>query len=108
MLWMSLSLETSGQRALIRLEESVTVNCVAELHNLIVEALHAKKNVEIDFSRTREIDASVVQLLYRACQSFGREGLGVAVTGTLPEQVENSFRNVGLDPFHRAQQSLGH
>lgn len=104
---MGITLERSAGTALIRLPESVTVNCVAELHRLFLEAFSAKQNMEIDFTRTTELDASVVQLLYRACQSAGRAGLTVAVAGALPELIEKTFRESGLDPFRRALPALG-
>lgn len=105
---MAIALEPWGGGARIRLPESVTVNCVSELHRLLLEALHAKHNIEINFERTTELDASAVQLLYRACQTAGRMGLTVTVAGgAIPEVVEKTFRDLGLDPFRRALQSLG-
>jgi len=104
---MSLALERAGGGAHISMPESVTVNCVADLHRLFLEAISAKENIQIDFARTTELDASAVQLLYRACQKAGSLGLTVAVAGTLPELIEKTFRQVGLDPFRRALQSLG-
>jgi anti-anti-sigma regulatory factor len=104
---MPLALEPSSKGMLLRLPESATVNCVAELHQLFLDASRASQNIEIDFARTAELDASVLQLLYRACQTAGRAGLTIEVAGALPELVEKTFREAGLDPFRRALQSLG-
>ena len=104
---MPLTLEPSAKGTLLRLPESVTVNCVAELHQFFLNACRASQNIEIDFERTAEFDASAVQLLYRACQTAERAGLMIAVAGALPELIEKTFREAGLDPFRRALQSLG-
>lgn len=104
---MPLALERTGDGALIRLPESVTVNCVSELHRMFLEAFGAKQSVQIDFERTTELDACAAQLLYRACQAAGSSGLSVAVAGALPQSVEKAFQEAGLDPFRRALLSLG-
>src|SRR5271167_314402 len=104
---MGITLEESTGGVRIRLPESVTVNCIAELHGLFLEAISAKRSIEIDFERTTALDACAVQLLYRACLAAGRSNLTVLPAGALPEPVEKAFRELGLDPFRRASQSLG-
>jgi anti-anti-sigma regulatory factor len=103
-----MALELSGGGALIRMPESVTVNCISELHRLFLEALSTQQSIRIDFGQNEELDASAVQLLYRACQEAEASGLTIAVEGTLPEVVKKTFRDLGLDPFRQASQSLGH
>jgi hypothetical protein len=104
---MGITLVPSAGSARIRLPESVTVNCITELHGLFLEAISGKRSIEIDFERTTELDACAVQLLYRACLAAGRSNLTVRPAGAMPEPVEKTFRELGLDPFQRASKSLG-
>jgi len=104
---MAIALDSSAVDTRIRMPDSVTVNSITELHRQFLEALRAKQSIEIDFDQTTELDASAVQLLYRVCQSAGSADLTITVAGTLPDLVQKTFRDAGLDPFQRALQALG-
>jgi len=104
---MSVTVEQASQGSRVRLAGSITVNCAAELHRALLDALHTKQNIEMDMEQTTELDASAIQLLYRACVAAGNAGLCLEPAGVLPSVVEAAFRDAGLDPFQRAAQVLG-
>jgi len=95
---MGFTLEPADDRCLVRLHDSVTVNCATELHGTLVEALASGKPVEIDFEGATEVDVSTIQLLDAAAKSAGGS---FTLSGVLPETIAHAFRLCGLDPFAR-------
>jgi anti-anti-sigma regulatory factor len=96
---MSFDLQELEDRCLLRLDESVTVNRAGELHQVLGRALNLKKRVEIDLERAVEFDVSALQLLFAAANAAKQAGTGLSLSGTVPDCLERSFVDSGLDPF---------
>lgn len=98
---MSFTFEPADNRSLVRLHDSVTVNCATELYGTLMEALASGKPVEIDFERATEVDVSAIQLLDAAAKSAESSGGSFTLSGILPDTIAKAFRLCGLDPFAR-------
>jgi anti-anti-sigma regulatory factor len=103
---MPFDLQELDDRCLLRLDESVTVNCAGELYEVLGRALDLKKRLEIDLEKTEEFDVSALQLLYAAANAARQAGTGMSLSGTLPECVKRSFVESGLDPFGSVSESV--
>jgi anti-anti-sigma regulatory factor len=89
---MSLGLERSEDHCVVRLGESLTMGSIAELHQVLVEALGSNRSVAIDLERLTELDFSGLQLLYAAARS----GISLGVEGKVPKLVKEVFLEAGL------------
>lgn len=101
---MAFDLQECENRCLLRLDESVTVNRAAELHQILGRALDLKKPLEIDLEQAVDFDVSALQLLYAAAHAAKRSGIGMSLSGTVPECVRRAFVESGLDPFDAASE----
>ena len=75
------------------------MNCAAELHGALLEAVASGKPVETDFGHATEVDVSTIQLLDAAAKSARSSGGSFSLSGILPDMIANVFRLCGLDPF---------
>jgi anti-anti-sigma regulatory factor len=96
---LSLQVEQGVDRRLVRLEESITVNTAAELHQLLLEAVRSKQHLGLDLERVIEVDVCAIQLFYAARLAAERSGLSLSVSSIVQEPVQRAFRDAGLDPF---------
>jgi anti-anti-sigma regulatory factor len=96
---MSIELQQSEDRSVVRLAEPITVGCASELHKLLVETVSSNRSVAIDLEGVTELDVSAIQLLYAAGQAAERAGISFSLQGILPEVVKSAFLDAGLHPF---------
>jgi anti-anti-sigma regulatory factor len=103
---MAFELKECEDRCLLRLDESLTVNCARELHQVLGRALDLNKPLDVDLEQVVEFDVSALQLLYAAAQAAKGSGAGLSLVGVVPEGVKRSFVEAGLNPFERASEAV--
>lgn len=96
---MSLLIQESGDRFLVQLEDSITISCATELRNLLVEALDGGKRLEVDLTRTTEIDLSAIQLLHAAQLASAQAGVSFTSAGPVPDTVREAIEESGIGPI---------
>jgi hypothetical protein len=94
----------SGDHCLLRLEGEATLNCIDELHKLLLDAAGSHKEISLDFSQATELDVPVMQLLWSASRSGGV----LRVVGETPGEIAASFRCAGLDSILTAATGEDH
>lgn len=96
---MPISLDQEESRCLIRLEGEINITTAAELKKLLLEALECGKEIHVDPERVNEIDITALQMFW----AFGRDataaGVGVSLTGGVPENIATTLREAGFEKF---------
>jgi anti-anti-sigma regulatory factor len=80
---------TSGDR--------LTIETSAEFSRIIVEALEASKNVEIEFDPAVEFDITGVQILCSACKSAAQSGKTFTYRGPHPPALADIIASSGAE-----------
>jgi len=101
---MGFTVEPADGRCLVRLHDSITINCAARLHRALSETLDLGRPVAIDLEGAADIDISVIQILDAAAKSAASAGGSFTLSGTPPEAIASALHLSGLDPFARPSQ----
>lgn len=94
---MPVILEQSEAQNLIRLEGAVDISCAAELKTLMLQALQSDKEVRISLENATDLDVTAMQLLWAAGREARVSGVGLTLTGPVPEQISAAIADAGLE-----------
>ena len=94
---MSLTLERTGNHALLRLEGTANVACAEELKRRLLEGLAYGGDLRLDLERAEEVDITVLQLLWADGCEAARAG--VEMVSGVSEAAAASAREAGFERF---------
>ena len=92
---MPLILERHESHSLIRLEGEFTATSAAELKTILIEGLAAGKDLRLNFERQREVDITVMQLLWAAGSEAARSGVSIQILAS--DAIGSAARNAGFE-----------
>ena len=101
---MSINSAVSESR-LVRLEGDLTVETSAQLKQLLVDALLSQGDLELELTNVTTIDVTALQLFWAAAQEAKRAGKAVSIRGPLPDSVNRSIAESGLESLLNALSS---
>jgi anti-anti-sigma factor len=93
------TLEQSETLNEIRLEGVIDISCAAELKAHLLQALKSGNTVRISFEKALDLDVTAFQLLWAAERESKKSGVEFALAGFVPEQINTTLAQAGLDKF---------
>jgi hypothetical protein len=92
-----LTMDREETHSLIRVEGEFNVTSAAELKNLLIEALASGQKIQLDLTRSAEIDVSLLQLLWAAEREAPWRDLGLV--SSVPEAAGRAALDAGFARF---------
>ncbi len=92
----------------IELAGAIDISVAAELKAALLEAVADGKDICISTESLTDLDVTAYQLLWAASRETRRSGVAFRLSRELPQQLQESFKEIGLDalePF--AESALG-
>jgi anti-anti-sigma regulatory factor len=96
---MPVTLKTNEESSVISLEDAIDISFAAELKELLIEALHAGKEVHISLAETAELDVTAIELLWAAEREARGAGIKLALTWPAPKAVIAAVIEAGFERF---------
>ena len=86
-------------RFLIRLEDEVNIAHAKELKNHLLQGLASGKELRVNLERAKELDVTILQLLWAADREARSSDTGFALAGTVPEEISAAVTDAGFEKF---------
>ena len=83
-----------SEATLITLSGSIGVAEIAELHTGVVRAAEEGRKITFDFSETRDVDASILQLLLASSAAAKKDVATISLRG-VSDSLAESFESFG-------------
>jgi hypothetical protein len=91
------TLESSDELSIIRLDATVDIACAAELKTSLVQALASGKDVHVSLDSATDLDVTAVQLLWAARREATASGVGFLLLDPVPEPLTSALFRAGFE-----------
>jgi anti-anti-sigma regulatory factor len=96
---MTILLEKSGGKSVIRLAGAVTIASAAELKTALLEAVASNVDILISLEEVTEVDVSILQLIVASARDANLSGQELTSAAPTPPVVSQAVQSAGLAPF---------
>jgi anti-anti-sigma regulatory factor len=91
-------IKIENETALIKLNESLTIDYANEIHKLFIEVLDKNMPVILDLGFTKSCDCTFIQLIVSLCFSLSHKGLRLDIqTESVPQVVLDAIKSLGFN-----------
>jgi len=96
---MSITVDESEARRVIRLGDNIDITSCVELKPILIEALSLPQDIEIDLTQASTLDVTAIQLLWATAHSAQRNHKHFSAAGPIPDHIGSLICEAGFDQF---------
>ena len=93
------TLDHNQNFCLLRLEGEIDITSATELKTLLLQGLASGRELRVDLERATDLDVTAMQLLWAAEREARKSGMGMALTGLVPEAISSAAGDAGFERF---------
>lgn len=87
-----------NETAVIKLNDSLTIDYANEIHKLFIEALEKNIPVILDLGFAKSCDCTFLQLTVSLCYSLSQKGLRLDIkTDSVPQIILDTIKSLGFN-----------
>lgn len=96
---MPVTLDQHNDFCLLHLEGEIDISSATEFRMVLLKMLASGRELRVDLERANDLDVTSIQLLWAAEREARRSGMGMTLTGRVPETISAALGDAGFEKF---------